>query len=543
MRIALAQFDTLIADLDTIAERIRDAAARAAGAGADLLVCPELATIGYPPRDLLDRERLVDAQWRMLHALAADLPLPAVIGCVEPLDRDAYPFLANAAAVCRGGRVEAVYRKRLLPTYDVFDERRYFQPGDAGLVVEIAGRRCAITICEDIWNRDALGFGYRRADPLDGLAGAVDVVINLAASPYNADKPAQRRRLVRQVAERCRAPVVYVNQVGGHDELLFDGDSLVIGPNGAWYADAPRWDEGLVIADLDTPIATPPPIDELNDLHRALVRGIRDYCRKTSQPRVVLGLSGGIDSAVVAALAVDALGADAVTGLLMPGPYSSTGSVVDAEDLARNLGIDHLRCPIGDGYDAVLATMAPAFGDTPANVAEENIQARLRGLQVMAYANKHGAMALTTGNKSELAVGYCTIYGDMNGGLAPIGDVYKTRVFDLARHLNRERERIPENTIRKPPSAELRPDQKDTDSLPDYPVLDRILKDYLEHDVGPDALLARGEDPAAVARVVELTERSEYKRRQAAPALRVTLKAFGVGRRMPLARRLERVAP
>ena len=539
MRIALAQFDCLIADLPGIASRIRDAAAQAAADGADLLVCPELATIGYPPRDLLDRDRLVQAQWQLVHELAAELPLPTILGCIEPLGLDAYPHLANAAVVIQDGRIDAVYHKRLLPTYDVFDERRYFHPGDRTCIVEIAGKQVGITVCEDIWSAEHLGFAYRREDPVADLTGRVDLLVNLAASPYNADKPAMRRRLVRDVAKRVSAPVVYVNQVGGHDELLFDGDSMVIGPDGAWYADAPRWDEGLVIADLDRPIAEPATIDDGEDLRRGLVRGIRDYCGKTHQQQVVLGLSGGIDSAVVAALAVDALGAEAVTGILMPGPYSSDHSISDAVALAENLGIRHFTCPIGDSYHAVMATMAEAFGDLPANVAEENIQARLRGVQVMAYANKHGAMTLTTGNKSELAVGYCTIYGDMNGGLAPIGDVYKTRVFDLARHLNRDEERIPENTITKPPSAELRPDQKDSDSLPDYPVLDRILKDYLEADVGPEALLARGEDPAVVQGVIRLVEVNEYKRRQAAPVLRVTLKAFGVGRRMPLARKLE----
>ncbi|MDA3959831.1 MAG: NAD+ synthase [Planctomycetota bacterium] len=539
MRIALAQFDALISDLDGIAGKIRAAAAEAHAAGAELLVCPELATIGYPPRDLLDRSRLVQAQWDLVHQLATELPLPTVLGAIEPLGLDAYPFLANVAVVCQGGAVSAVYRKRLLPTYDVFDERRYFQPGNESLIVDIAGKRCGITVCEDIWTQEALGFGYRLDDPLADLEGQVDVLINLAASPYNADKPAQRRRLVRQVAERVGAPVVYVNQVGAHDELLFDGDSMAIGPDGSWYADAPRWDEGLVIADLTTPIAKPTDIDELEDLRLALVRGIRDYCRKTGQQRVVLGLSGGIDSAVVAALAVDALGADAVTGLLMPGPYSSDHSISDAIALAENLGVTHFTCPIADGYHAVMGTMSESFAGLAENVAEENIQARLRGLLVMAYANKHNAMALTTGNKSELAVGYCTIYGDMNGGLAPIGDVYKTRVFDLARHLNIKGERIPENTITKPPSAELRPDQKDSDSLPEYPELDRILKDYIENDTGPADLIARGEDPATVQRVLRLTEVNEYKRRQAAPVLRVTLKAFGVGRRMPLARKLE----
>ena len=466
------------------------------------------------------------------------MPIPAVIGCVEALTDGSWPGLANAAVVLADGEIKATYHKHLLPSYDVFDERRYFAPGDASVTLELGGKTLGLTICEDTWTEDFLGFSYR-ADPVEPLIGHCDILINIAASPYNAHKPALRRRLVRELAARVGVPVVYVNQVGGHDELLFDGDSCVVGPDGTYFAAAPRWQEAVVVADLNAPIDPPDAVDDVADHYAALVRGVRDYCAKTHQQRVVLGLSGGIDSAVVAAIAVDALGADAVTGILMPGPYSSDHSVHDAEVLAQRLGIRAFTCPIVAANDAVLETLAEPFASTDVNVAEENIQARLRGVLVMAYANKHGAMALTTGNKSELAVGYCTIYGDMNGGLAPIGDTYKTRVYDLARYANHAAERIPLNTIEKPPSAELRPDQKDSDSLPDYDELDRILRAYLEEDQGPEDLIAAGEDAATVARVVRLVEVNEYKRRQAAPALRVTAKAFGVGRRMPLARRLE----
>ena len=517
------------------------AATRAHANGADCLVAPELAAIGYPPRDLLERQRLVDRQWQAVQRLAEDAPLPIILGCVEPLDEGVAPTLANACVVLNHGRVDASYHKRLLPNYDVFDERRYFRPGNSPLVVTIAGKRVGLTVCEDIWTADFSGIRYHQ-DPIGDLDGICDLVVNISASPYNADKPARRRHLVSAVAARLGVPVVYVNQVGGQDELLFDGDSCVVAPDGRFLATAPRWDESLIIADLDSAGTAPPSEPQfLEDLHAGLVRGIRDYCAKTHQKKVVLGLSGGIDSAVVAALAVDALGADAVTGLLMPGPYSSQGSIDDAVALAEHLGVRHYTCPIGDANQAILATLSDAFAGSEANVAEENIQARLRGTLVMAYANKYNAMALTTGNKSEIAVGYCTIYGDMNGGLAPIGDVYKTDVYDLARWMNRDVERIPEPTITKPPSAELRPDQTDQDSLPEYDDLDRILRAYLEHQQGPDDQAAAGENADLVKRIVRLIEVNEYKRRQGI-ILRVSPKAFGVGRRMPLARKLKELA-
>ncbi|MFW5750315.1 MAG: NAD+ synthase, partial [Planctomycetota bacterium] len=473
MRIALAQRNVLVADLDGIARDIRLCHDRALAAGAELLVLPELASLGYPPRDLLHRRSLIRAQWEMIHRLAGTLELPTLIGCVHPGEDAA--DLGNALALLADTRVAQVYRKRLLPSYDVFDEVRYFQPGAEPMVVEIAGARVALSVCEDIWTGALAPATYER-DPVVDLVGACDLVVNVSASPYNANKPALRRRLIADVAQRVGAPVVYVNQVGGYDELLFDGDSGVVGPDGTWYGHLQRWREDLAVIDTAAPGQPPAAIDELADLHQALVTGLRDYCAKTGQDRVVLGLSGGIDSALCAVLAVDALGAEGVTGLLMPSMHSSPESVTDAQALADNLGIRAYRCPIIGSYDAITATLAEPFAGTDAGVAEENIQARIRGTLVMAYANKHRAMALATGNKSELAVGYCTMYGDMNGGLAPIGDVYKTRVFALAGHLNHERERIPRNTILKPPSAELRPGQVDTDSLPPYPVLHRILE-------------------------------------------------------------------
>jgi len=538
MRIALGQIDVRIADFPAIARQLLDVAARARDDGADLLCLPEMACIGYPPRDLLDRRHLVQRQWELVHELAADFPLPTIVGCIEPIADGGWPRLANAAAVIDGGRVVATYRKRLLPTYDVFDEHRYFRPGTEPLVVELAGKRVAVSICEDIWSREFLGFDYG-VDPVAEVAGRCDLLVNIAASPYHCGKPELRRRLLEDCAERVAAPVVYVNHLGAHDELLFDGGSKVVRPGGRWCGVAPRWREALLTVDCDDEVAKPPVPDPDEDLYQGLSFGIAGYCGKTGQQRVVLGLSGGIDSAVTAALAVDALGSERVIGLLMPGPYSSDHSIHDAEALADALGIARFTCDIGEANRAVLRALAEPFAGTEAGVAEENIQARLRGLLVMAYGNKFGAMALTTGNKSEIAVGYCTLYGDMNGGLAPLGDVYKTRVYNLANVANATGERIPRSTIQKEPSAELRPDQRDADSLPPYPVLDRILQHFLESDHSVADLVAAGDDETVVRRVIRLVEVNEYKRRQAAPCLRVTSKAFGVGRRLPLARGLD----
>jgi NAD+ synthase (glutamine-hydrolysing) len=536
VRIALAQLNLLIGDLEGARRGVLQAARQAQEQGAQLLVAPELCLMGgYPPRDLLDRRALVEEQWRMLSQLARELPLPALLGCVEPLTSGPDPRLANAVAAISDGVITATYHKRLLPMYDVFDERRYFRPGLLSRVVVLQGMRIGLTICEDIWN-DA-SFRYEQ-DPVADLVGRCDLVVNLSASPYHVGKPLVRHQLVAGVASRTGAPTVYCNEVGAHDELLFDGGSCVIAPDGGYRLLAPRWQSGTYIADLDQAVPGPQPIDPTGDLYDGLVMGIRDYCAKTRQRQVVLGLSGGIDSALVATLAVDALGADAVTGLLMPGPYSSPGSIGDAQILARNLGIRSEILNISKANEVVLQELSPIFAGTSSGLAEENLQSRLRGTLVMAVANKLGAMALTTGNKSELAVGYCTIYGDMNGGLGPIGDCYKTQVWDLSRWINRERERIPLASITKAPSAELRENQTDQDSLPPYDQLDRILERFLERGQTPQEIVDSGEPVEVVRRIVRLVEVNEFKRRQAAPTLRVTPKAFGSGRRMPIARHI-----
>lgn len=536
MRIALAQLNLLIGDLAAAGAAIRAAANKAKSEGADLLVCPELAACGgYPPRDLLERRWFVDQQWALVQSLARDLPLPTLIGCVEPLAQGSGPSLANALVASAGGQIIARYHKRLLPDYDVFDERRYFRPGTEPCIITLAGKRIGLTICEDIWSTDFSGVRYE-VDPVKELIGTCDVIVNVSASPYHAGKPDLRNRVIANVARRTNAPVVYCNQVGAHDELLFDGDSAFIGPDGTSYVDAPRWREAVIIGDTNKPLPKPLVPDPLEDLYDGLVVGIRDYCAKTQQRKVVLGLSGGIDSALVATMAVDALGPNQVIGLLMPGPYSSPGSITDALALAKSLGITHHTLSIKQSCHHLLDELAPAFAGGASGVAEENLQSRLRGTMVMAVANKHHAMALTTGNKSEIAVGYCTIYGDMNGGLAPIGDVYKTTVWELARLRNRRSPMIPEASITKIPSAELRENQTDQDSLPPYEVLDRILKRYLEDNASPAEIIASGEDSMTVRRIARLVEISEFKRRQSAPILRVSRKAFGVGRRMPIAR-------
>ena len=539
MRIAIAQLDLTIADLEGAQTAIALASEQARAAGADLLLTPELAMFGgYPPRDLLDRPALVARQWAMVQTLAKLVAVPTLVGCVEPLEPGAGPALGNSLVLLRVGKVEAGYRKRLLPSYDVFDERRHFRPGDRPCVVEIAGVRVGLSICEDIWSADFAGVAYQQ-DPVADLAGRCDVLVNASASPWHLGKPAVRHRLLHAVAKRVGAPVVYVNQVGGHDELLFDGDSAAVAPDGSWLGAAPRWQAGIWNIDLAARVGAPQEPHPLDDLHAALVTGIRDYCRKTAQKRVVLGLSGGIDSALVAALAAEALGPECVTGLLMPGPYSSPGSVTDAQALARALRITAHEISISGLYAQGMAALAPVTAGRPQSLTSENLQSRLRGTLVMAAANQFGAMALTTGNKSELACGYCTIYGDMNGGLAPIGDVYKTTVWELARRMNARAgvELIPAASIDKAPSAELRENQTDQDSLPPYPVLDRILEAFVEEHRDREAIIAAGEDAAIVDRVIRLVEVSEFKRRQAAPALRVSRKAFGMGRRVPIARR------
>ena len=531
MRIALAQLNATVGDIEGNLERCLRAVEEAVGA--DLVLLPELSLTGYPPEDLLARPDFVDRTLEALSEFASRARIPAIIGFVDRVGDG----LGNAAALVRGASVEAVYHKRLLPNYGVFDEERYFEPGASDLVVTIAGERCAITICEDIWVPETT---VRLAE-----AGA-DVVLNLSASPFHAGKGGEREAMLRTRATESPVWIAYCNLVGGQDELVFDGRSVVVAPGGRIVARAVAFAEGLVLADVGkqaalvgagrdlAPGAISATPEGPAEVYQALRLGLADYVRKNGFSDVVVGLSGGIDSALVAVLATDALGAEHVHGVLMPGPYSSEGSVDDALMLAANLGIDALTLPIGSSFESLLGTLEPAIGELPKDVTEENLQARVRGTLLMALSNKLGWLVLSTGNKSEISVGYSTLYGDMVGGFAPIKDVFKTRVWELARWRNGQGAVIPDATITKPPSAELRPGQTDQDTLPPYDVLDGILRAYVEQDRCAEDIEAEGFDRDVVERVIRLVDAAEYKRRQAAPGSRVTHKAFGRDRRMPI---------
>ena len=588
MRLALAQLDALVGDLVGNGERMLKACRRAAGAGARLVLTPELSLWGYPPRDLLLRPSLLEAQTRALENLAAAMPAGTgvLVGMADPIPGSERPALYNAVALVEAGGWRVVGRKRLLPSYDVFDERRYFRPAEAPSVLELGsdGRtwRLGLTICEDLWVEEELqGHRLAGADPIADLqAQRLDLLLNLSASPFGQGKAALRRRLAARAATRLGVPVVYVNQVGGNDELVFDGAGFVVDAAGvvvvqqAWSAEELRvWDASaaspdplLVMADQSAVSAAPPdssisppaallpplPLAEpeaSEQLLRALVLGMRDYARKCGFRGALLGLSGGIDSALVAVIACAALGAERVRALRMPSPWSSEGSLTDAADLAARLGLALGTVPIAPLMEAMEGSLTPALGGPPAGLTAENLQSRLRGTLLMAVANQEGQLLLSTGNKSELAVGYCTLYGDMNGGLAVIGDLYKTTVFRLCAWLDapesaacraalglpNEGELIGAAIRTKPPSAELRPDQRDSDSLPDYAVLDPILKALVEELASPEQLVAAGADAALVARVAALLRRAEFKRRQAPPALKVSGRAFGSGWRFPIA--------
>ncbi len=546
MKIALLQVNPTVGDLAGNARLIAAAAAEAGRLGADLAVTPELALVGYLPRDLLLSEDFVRQSWGRLQELARDWhgSPPTLVGLPEPNPSDQGRPLFNSAALVREGRVDQRFRKALLPTYDVFDEDRYFEPFHGAQILELAGQKVGISICEDIWNdRD---FWRRRRyhhDPVEELvrAGAT-VIVNMSASPFSAGKHVRREEMIGSMAAKHRVPIAYVNQFGGNDDLVFDGRSCAFGADGAAFARGQSFGADVVMCDTSgtTRLGPASDLDVESEIWRALVLGTRDYATKCGFSRVVLGLSGGIDSALTAAVAAEALGADQVLGVLMPSPFSSQGSVDDSLELAEQLGMPTMTLPIADAMRAMEQTLAEAFAGTPRDVTEENIQARIRGNLLMALSNKRGALLLTTGNKSELSVGYCTLYGDMSGGLGVIADVPKTMVYRVARWRNQSSGRtiIPESTLSKAPSAELRPNQTDQDSLPPYDVLDAILERHIERHQPAGEIAAAGFDPATVARVLRLVRLAEFKRQQAAPGLKVTDRAFGTGWRMPIAARL-----
>jgi NAD+ synthetase len=536
MNIGLAQINSTVGDLAENARRIVEACRSLETRGADVILTPELVLTGYPPQDLLFQSNFVPMSLQALDEIHREVGSAAwIIGCVQKNPTTSGRPFFNAAAILERGRAIRWVYKTLLPTYDVFNESRYFEPCENPTPVEIHRQLFGITICEDIWTPDFLHRSLYSSDPVETLVSAgAKAILNLSASPFQLDKPSQRETMIKNQARRHGVPFYYCNAVGGNDELVFDGHSLAISAEGEVETRLPGFEESarLVSEGYITPDS-----NRLEDLRRALVLGVSDYARKCGFRSAVLGLSGGIDSAVVACLAVEALGADKVTGVAMPSPFSSSHSVEDALSLAKNLGIKCLTIPIGESFEVFKKQMRLVFDDLPEDATEENMQARLRGLTLMSLSNKFGHLLLTTGNKSELAVGYCTLYGDMAGGLAAISDVPKTLVYELAEHLNREREIIPRRTIDKPPSAELRPDQTDQDTLPPYDVLDGILKLYVEENLGADEIVVAGFDAETVRWVTRKVDFNEYKREQAAPGLKMTSRAFGMGRRMPIAQK------
>ncbi len=542
MRLGLAQLNPIVGDLAGNRRKILSAYAALVAQGAELVVFPELAVCGYPPRDLLLKRRFVPDVVASLDLITAEIgEVPAVIGTVVANTLNTGRPCFNAAAFCHRGRIVATAHKCLLPTYDVFDEDRYFEPASSPLVVTHAGQRIGLTICEDIWTNPMLGTRrlYHGLDPLAQLiAEKCDLMVNLSASPWHHGKGDVRQRLVTDAARALRCPIVYVNAVGGNDELIFDGRSLVTDATGRVTAGLAAFTEDLRVVDTAAPTApqlTPSfAQDDLADIYAALVLGLRDYAHKSGFKRALVALSGGIDSALVAVIAAEALGPANITGVSLPSSISSQHSRDDARLLAANLGIAFETIPIADAVAAAETALGPVFAGRPRDVTEENIQARVRGVLMMALSNKSGALLLTTGNKSEMAVGYCTLYGDMCGGLAVISDVFKMQVYALSRWINRECEIIPVNTIEKPPSAELRPGQVDQDSLPPYDQLDAILKGYVEEGLSRRDLIAQGFPETVVNDIARKVDLNEYKRKQAAPGLKITPLAFGVGRRIPI---------
>jgi NAD+ synthase (glutamine-hydrolysing) len=548
MRLGFAQLNTTVGDIAGNRRKILEAYTQLVGQGAELVVFPELVVCGYPPRDLLFKRQFVPDVAASLAEIAAGVgAVPALIGTVEANPTGRGRSFYNSAAFCYRGKVAAMARKCLLPTYDVFDEDRYFEPATQPTVIEHAGKRIGITICEDIWTHPMLSTRrlYAGKTPVEQLSEQrCDVMVNLSASPWYATKDNVRHTLVADAAKALRCPVAYVNAVGGNDELIFDGRSFACDAQGRIVAGLGAFTEALRVVDLQPLTSTapfevpafPPSFiqDELKDIFDALVLGLRDYSHKSGFKRALIALSGGIDSAVVGVIAAAAFGPENVIGVSLPSEISSQHSRDDARQLAQNLGMRFETIGIAEAVDACEQALGPLFTGRPRDVTEENIQARVRGVLMMAISNKFGSLLLTTGNKSEMAVGYCTLYGDMCGGLAVISDVFKTQVYALARWINREKEIIPRSSIEKPPSAELRPGQVDQDSLPPYDALDAILKGYVEEGLSRRELVARGFAEPVVNDVVRKVDLNEYKRKQAAPGLKITPLAFGVGRRIPI---------
>jgi NAD+ synthase (glutamine-hydrolysing) len=541
MKIALAQINQTIGDFQRNTEKICSYIERARNQNVELIVFPELAVTGYPPKDFLDIPAFIDENLKALNEITSRVSgISAIVGFVDRNKRRHGKLVHNAAAFIQDQKIISIHHKSLLPTYDVFDECRHFEPAYTISPVKFMDYTLGISICEDIWNDEEFWTRplYER-DPIENLISqGADVIINISSSPFAVGKHDKiRLRMLIHDAMKYKVPFVYVNQVGGNDDLVFDGNSVVINAQGRLIAQAATFKEDLIVVDIKNPSVQiqPKNYSDIETVHMALIAGLRDYVTKCGFKKVVIGLSGGIDSALTAAVAVESLGNQNVIGVLMPSQFSSQGSIDDAVKLSQNLGIVYKIIPIQDVFVTYQKTLETEFKGSPFDITEENLQARIRGNILMALSNKYGYLVLTTGNKSELAVGYCTLYGDMSGGLALISDVPKTMVYELARYINRGKEIIPQDSITKPPSAELRPNQFDQDSLPPYDVLDGILKAYVEDTRGIDEIIRMGFDEKVVREIIRKVSRNEYKRRQAAPGIKVTSKAFGSGRRMPIA--------
>ena len=537
MKIGIAQLNSIVGDLSGNAESIVLAYNELVSKGADIVITPELSLTGYPPRDLVFKSTFVPKNLEALDNIMARVgPVPLMVGYVDFNTEDAGKPFENAVAVLQDGKKIDKIIKCLLPTYDVFDEARYFQPSKEVKPLMLSGLSVGVTICEDIWSEDFLPSNLYVKDPAGSLADkGIDVLLNLSASPFHSEKPKERHSMLSFLARRIGIPVIYCNAIGGNDQLVFDGNSAGYSSGGEVIMQCPGFCESLEVVDTED-VGKPYQVSErLEELYKALVLGLRDYIRKCGFKKVVIGLSGGIDSALTAVLAAKALGAENVLGVTMPSEFSSLGSVDDSIRLATNLGIAFEKISIGKSFESLKNDLSSIFGETEEDITEENMQARLRGLLLMSISNKMGCLLLTTGNKSELAVGYCTIYGDMCGGLAVISDLPKMTVYELSRWINREEEIIPQNTIYKPPSAELRPDQKDQDTLPEYELLDQILEMYVDDALSVSDIIDKGYDEETVHWISRRVDLNEWKRGQAAPGLRVTSKAFGIGRRIPIA--------
>ncbi len=540
MKIGVAQLNTTVGDLQGNAEKIISAYKQLCENGAEIVLFSELVVTGYSPRDLIQKSHFVEDNFISLKKIAKEIKdVPAVLGYVEKVPDGKISRYYNSAAWCQNGEISFSAQKCLLPSYGVFEEIRNFIAGQVPKIIEWKGKRIGITICEDIWTGEFLQtYRMDQLDPVIYLKEKkVDLILNLSASPWNYGKYKLREKLLCAVAKCCNCPVVYCNQIGGNDELIYDGRSEIVNSDGSIRALFPAFEETIKVIDMDRPPIESDICKELSqkeEIYKGLILGVKDYANKLNFKKAIIGISGGIDSAVVACIAVKALGAENVIGLSLPSKISSEHSKIDAQELARNLGIHLITLSIQDIVDNLEKTLQPIIGGTPRDTTEENIQARARGTLIMATSNKLNALVLSTGNKSEMAVGYCTLYGDMVGGLAVLADVLKTQVYELAQYINREKEIIPTNTIFKPPSAELRENQVDQDSLPPYDILDKIITLYVEEQLSTSKIIELGLDPKITKDIIRKIDLNEYKRKQAAPGLRISTIAFGVGRRMPI---------